>query len=67
MCVLLTLNRYIPNGNSKFGAISIENPEASDQSVLKFRLFVDGKEEWSTVLLSPPLGAGKRRMDALWG
>jgi alkaline phosphatase D len=48
--------------------VSIENPEASDQSVLKFRLFVDGKEEWTSVLLSPPVGAGKKRgRDALWG
>lgn len=47
------LIKYIPKGNSKFAAISIENPESAEQSVLKFRLFVDGKEKWQHVLLSP--------------
>lgn len=61
--------RYIPSGNSKFGAVTIENPETSDQSILTFRLFVDGKESWSSVLLSPPKvsGKGRARKDALWG
>jgi len=59
--------RYIPNGNSKLGAITIEDA-ASDQSILKFRLYVDGVEAWSSVLLSPPVGSGKgRSKDALWG
>jgi len=60
--------KYIPDGNSKFGAITIDNPAASDQSILTFRLFVDGKETWSAVLLSPPNQSGKKRgKDALWG
>ena len=60
--------RYIPNGNSKFGAISIESAEASDQSVLKFRLYVEGKEVWENVILSPPKESGKGRgKDAVWG
>lgn len=46
-------SRYIPNGNSKFAAISIENPSSTEQSILKFKLFVDGKEKWQHVLLSP--------------
>jgi alkaline phosphatase D len=66
---VLTWNtRYVPEGNSKFGAVTIESPEASDQSILKFRLFIDGKEEWSSVILSPPVLRGKGRgKDALWG
>ncbi|TAQ87266.1 Chitinase [Chlorociboria aeruginascens] len=36
------------NGNSKLGAITIENT-SSDQSILKFRLYVDGKEAWSSL------------------
>lgn len=61
-------SRYIPNGNSKFGAISIESAEASDQSILKFRLYVDGKEVWEHVTLSPPKEHGKGRgKDAIWG
>ncbi|KAE8449638.1 hypothetical protein EG329_007968 [Mollisiaceae sp. DMI_Dod_QoI] len=59
--------KYIPNGNSKLGAITIENT-SSDQSILKFRLYVDGIEAWSSVLLSPPTITGRRwGKDALWG
>lgn len=47
------VSRYIHKGNSKFGAITIENLEGGDQSSLKYRLFVDGEEVWNTVLLSP--------------
>jgi len=62
------LIKYAPYGNSKFGAITIENPDLSDQSVLKFQLFIDGQESWSAVLLSPPNQSGKKRgKDALWG
>jgi len=41
---------YIPDGNSKFGAVEIESVEGSGQTVLKYRLFVDGQERWSYVL-----------------
>ncbi|KAG9244942.1 alkaline phosphatase family protein-like protein [Calycina marina] len=59
--------KYIPLGNSKVGAITIEEA-STDQSSLKFRLYVDGMETWSSVLLSPPVGRGSRRSkDALWG
>jgi len=58
--------KYIPAGNSKVGAITIENT-VSDQSIFKFRLFVDGIEAWSNVLLSPPTVSGNRIKDALWG
>jgi alkaline phosphatase D len=61
------LVKYIPAGNSKIGAITIENT-ASDQSILRFRLYVDGVEAWSSVILSPPSIAGKRwGKDAIWG
>lgn len=60
--------KYLPDGNSKFGAVEITNPEASDQSVLKFRLFVDGKESWSYTLTTPPgIAGGGRGKDAVWG
>lgn len=59
--------KYIPAGNSKLGAVTIENT-ASDQSILKFRLYVDGIEAWSSVLLSPPTMPGNKwNKDALWG
>ncbi|KAK4453187.1 alkaline phosphatase D [Podospora aff. communis PSN243] len=51
--------KYINKGNSKFGAITIENLEQGDQSSLKYRLFIDGKEVWNTVLLSPLVATGK--------
>jgi len=61
------LVKYIPEGNSKLGAITIENT-SSDQSIFKFRLYVDGLETWSSVLLSPPTISGSRwGKDALWG
>ncbi|KAB5575499.1 PhoD-like phosphatase-domain-containing protein [Coniochaeta sp. 2T2.1] len=46
--------KYINKGNSKFGAITIETHEGGVQSSLKYRLFVDGKEVWNTVVLSSP-------------
>ncbi|KAK3308167.1 PhoD-like phosphatase-domain-containing protein [Chaetomium strumarium] len=46
--------KYIHKGNSKFGAITIENLSQNEQSSLKYRLFVDGAEVWNTVVLSPP-------------
>ncbi|ESZ89717.1 hypothetical protein SBOR_9900 [Sclerotinia borealis F-4128] len=49
--------KYVPGGNSKLGAITIENT-AVDQSTLKFRLYVDGHEVWSSILLSPPAISG---------
>ena len=44
---------YIPAGNSKFGAVEIEggvHGMAKGQAVLKYRLFVDGKERWRYTL-----------------
>lgn len=36
--------------------------------MLKFRLYVDGKEAWSSVILSPPVSVGAGRdKDSLWG
>lgn len=66
--LLTSLRRYIAEGNSKFGSVTIESPEASEQSLLKFRLFIDGEEKWNSILLSPPMLKGKgRSKDALWG
>ncbi|KAI9822637.1 MAG: hypothetical protein M1827_000356 [Pycnora praestabilis] len=60
--------KYVPDGNSKFGAIEITSPEASDQSVLEFKLFVDGEMAWSNLVTTPPdMAGGSRGKDALWG
>ena len=48
--------RYLPDGNSKFGAIELETVKGGEQGVLRFRLFIDGVETWSHVLVSPSVG-----------
>lgn len=58
--------RYIYKGNSKFGAITIENLEGGDQSSLKYRLYVDGEEVWNTVVLSPPPPATDKTGGSFW-
>jgi len=43
-------------------------PHASDQSLLHYRLFVDGKETWSYTITTPPaISGGGRGKDAIWG
>ncbi|KAL1303006.1 hypothetical protein AAFC00_003322 [Neodothiora populina] len=60
--------KYVPDGNSKFGALTISTPTASDQSMLHYRLFVDGQESWSYTVLTPPTVHGSGRgKDAIWG
>jgi len=60
--------RYIPDGNSKFGALTMSTPHASDQSLLHYRLFVDGEESWSYTITTPPaVGGASRGKDAIWG
>ncbi|KAL7272985.1 hypothetical protein RUND412_004172 [Rhizina undulata] len=44
--------KYIPDGNVKFGAVTIDTTN-EEQAVLKYRLFVDGEETWSWVLTAP--------------
>ncbi|KAK6541269.1 hypothetical protein TWF694_008632 [Orbilia ellipsospora] len=48
------LIKYIPDGNSKFGAIEIDST-SPDQAILKYRLFVDGEEVWDWILTKPRL------------
>ena len=60
--------KYAPDGNSKFGAVSISTPSTADQSEFRFRLFVDGMETWSYLITTPPnTGGGGRAKDAIWG
>ncbi|KAF2673784.1 alkaline phosphatase family protein-like protein [Microthyrium microscopicum] len=44
---------YTPHGNSKFGALEISSQPNSDQSILKFRLFIDGEETYTHMITSP--------------
>ncbi|KAI9863181.1 MAG: hypothetical protein M1813_004001 [Trichoglossum hirsutum] len=62
------LIKYIPDGVSKFGALEIESPAVAEQSVLRFRLFVNGDEVWNYILTTPPnlVGSGREK-DAMWG
>ena len=57
--------KYIPDGNSKFGAVELEEVMGGEQGFLRFRLFVDGRERWQYVLMTPDAGA--RARDAVWG
>ncbi|KAF2790801.1 Metallo-dependent phosphatase [Melanomma pulvis-pyrius CBS 109.77] len=60
--------KYLPDGNSKFGAIEITAPETSEQSHLNYRLFIDGKETWTHIISTPPTRDGSARAkDAVWG
>jgi alkaline phosphatase D len=58
--------RYINKGNSKFGAVTIETHEGGVQSSLKYRLFVDGKEAWNTVVLSSPPVEQDKGFGSIW-
>lgn len=60
--------KYLPDGNSKFGAVEITAPSHSEQSLLNYRLFIDGKEAWTHVISTPPARDGSKRVkDAVWG
>ena len=60
--------KYLPDGNSKFGAVEVERNSGGEQGIVRFRLFVDGAEVWSYVIASPPaVGGGGRGKDAIWG
>ncbi|KAL9130257.1 MAG: hypothetical protein Q9217_001507 [Psora testacea] len=60
--------KYLPDGNSKFGAVELEEVKGGEQGLLRFRLFVDGVETWQYVLMTPPAVAGDGMgKDAIWG
>lgn len=60
--------KYLPDGNSKFGAVEITSPPHGEQSFLNYRLFIDGKEAWTHVISTPPAREGTNRAkDAVWG
>ena len=60
--------KYAPDGNSKFGAVELEEVIGREQGLLRFRLFVDGIESWDYVLMTPPaVGGAGRGKDAIWG
>ena len=60
--------KYAPDGNSKFGAVELEEVVGGEQGLLRFRLFVDGVESWNYVLMTPPaIGGAGRGKDAIWG
>ena len=63
-----TCLKYAPEGNSKFGAIEIESPRGSEQSILRYRLFIDGEEKWSHVLVAPEKRRGglKKWKESAW-
>lgn len=60
--------KYVPDGNSKFGAVELERVGGGEQGLLRYRLFVDGVESWQHVLTTPHVSEGERKgREALWG
>ncbi|KAI9740400.1 MAG: hypothetical protein M1834_004980 [Cirrosporium novae-zelandiae] len=59
--------KYIPDGNSKFGALELEGLEGAGMGMLRYRLFVDGIERWDYVVTSPGRKGGVGRdQEAVW-
>ncbi|PHH70920.1 hypothetical protein CDD82_6851 [Ophiocordyceps australis] len=56
--------RYIPGGRSKFGSFTIDN--AAGESTLEYRLYINGKETWRTVLVEPPVSQYSRPDMSFW-
>lgn len=65
---MLTVRSYIPSGTSKFGAFTIEKVDG--ESTLLYRLFIDGKETWSTIVAAapapPPTEDSRSPLSAFW-
>ena len=62
---MTAFTRYIPGGSSKFGAFTIENIEG--ESVLHYRLFIDGQERWTTDVVAPAgLPQNENPLASLW-
>jgi len=55
--------KYIPKGNSKFGAVEIQ----SDSSMLHYRLFIDGNEVWTHTIPLPPVASPGLFEAGFWG
>lgn len=59
--------KYLPDGNSKFGALKITSPPTSDQSTLHYSLYVDGEEAWRYTITTPTSNAAlKKDAPFLW-
>lgn len=59
--------QYLPDGNSKFGAVEITRLPLGEQSLLRYRLVVDGVETWNHVVTSPRgREGGAKAQDAIW-
>ena len=56
--------RYIPKGNSKFGSFTFEN--IAGQPTLQYRLYIQGKETWDTLVTAPPAAKSENTLGALW-
>ncbi|MCJ1359179.1 MAG: hypothetical protein MMC33_009179, partial [Icmadophila ericetorum] len=56
--------KYHPEGNSKFGIVDVEPLVGGEQSLLRYRLVVDGLEIWEFTVTSPrhERGDGGRRL-----
>ncbi|KAI0024536.1 alkaline phosphatase family protein [Xylariomycetidae sp. FL0641] len=57
--------KYLNFGNSKFGAITIEKLADGEQSSMKYTVYIDGKEAWKTIVLTP-LGVPGKTGGSFW-
>jgi len=58
--------KYLPDGNSKFGALKITNPPTTDQSTLDYTLYIDGGEAWRYTLMTTPVSAQTTQSRFSW-
>ncbi|KAH8652515.1 PhoD-like phosphatase [Xylariales sp. PMI_506] len=58
--------KYINTGNSKFGALTIENVAGGEQSSLHYSLYVDGLEKWNTIIVTPEVVGNTKPSHSLW-
>ncbi|KFA77801.1 hypothetical protein S40288_00415 [Stachybotrys chartarum IBT 40288] len=56
--------KYIPSGTSKFAAITIES--IGEESTLHFRVYINGEEAWSTLLVAPHVVQAVVPKNSIW-
>ncbi|KAH7318419.1 PhoD-like phosphatase-domain-containing protein [Stachybotrys elegans] len=56
--------KYISSGRSKFAAITIE--DIAGESTLQFRLYINGEEAWSTVIVAPHFPKSDSSFGSIW-
>lgn len=58
------MGSYISSGTSKFGSFTIEN--IAGKSTMRYRLYINGKEKWTTLLVEPKPASGSGAGGSFW-